>query len=189
MRQRQVWVTTFDEFHFPTPGVLDMMKHSSFGIATLLIKYVKRLSGCNWNPWQQLSHNFTYYLSCSKPNVCYARALLWPDSTQSSGQFSRQLLVMIPNSCHIHLFLFTKTKSAFPHFHSMAFGHADPPACTTLPQNALPSEPATIPPPLRSPLWLFLGKGRYYSVCSDPAPHAFRLCSSVFSVEKLIALT
>lgn len=69
MRQRQVWVTTFAEFHFPTPGPLEMMKHSSFGIATLLIKHVKRLNGCNWNPWQQLSYNFTCYLSCSKSNV------------------------------------------------------------------------------------------------------------------------
>lgn len=49
-RQRQGWVISFDEFHFPSPSSLAMMKHSSFGIATVLIKHVKSLAGCSLNP-------------------------------------------------------------------------------------------------------------------------------------------
>lgn len=46
-----------------------MMKHSLFGIAIVLITHVKRLVGCNLNPWQLLSYNLICSMSCPKTNA------------------------------------------------------------------------------------------------------------------------
>lgn len=50
-----------------------MMKHSSFGIATVLIKHVKSLVGCSLNPRQHLSCSCTRSMPCSKPNALDTR--------------------------------------------------------------------------------------------------------------------
>lgn len=70
--------------------------------------------------------------------------LFWgPDSTQSSGQFSRQTLSNDPKLCHIHAFPSPKRNLLFRI--SVAWPLAMLiPLPVQLSQNALPAEPATI---------------------------------------------